>query len=114
MAGERVRPARRMDGIHGFGIDRVARDAAAAATAATAPGAGPGSPAHRLPLLRLENLDTDLPLPPEAVPATARALATPLANSWLPFTGDLDLRAAVSDLLVDRCGTRYDPADRIV
>lgn len=86
--------------IAGFGIDRVARDA--------------DRVTGRWPVLRLENLDTDLPLPPEAVPATAAALATPKANSWLPFTGDDDLRAAVSDLLVERTGHRYDPATEIV
>jgi N-succinyldiaminopimelate aminotransferase len=89
-----------MAAIHGFGIDRVARDVVRAT--------------DRWPLLRLENLDTDLPLPPEAVRVTAQALTTPKANSWLPFTGDEDLRAAIGDLLVDRCGTRYDPADQIV
>jgi aspartate/methionine/tyrosine aminotransferase len=68
----------------------------------------------RWPVLRLENLDTDLPLPPEAVPATAAALTTPPANSWLPFTGDEDLRAAIGDLLATRTGHRYDPATEIV
>jgi N-succinyldiaminopimelate aminotransferase len=86
--------------IHGFGIDRVAH----AADRVTA----------RWPVLRLENLDTDLPLPPEAVPVTAGALTTPKANSWLPFTGDDDLRAAIADLLVGRTGHRYDPAEEIV
>jgi aspartate/methionine/tyrosine aminotransferase len=89
-----------MSAIHGFGIDRVARGA----EQVTAP----------WPVLRLENLDTDLPLPPEAIPATAKALSTPKANSWLPFTGDDDLRAAVSDLLVTRTGHRYDPLDQVV
>lgn len=89
-----------MAGVHGFGIDRVARQVHSAGT--------------RWPVLRLENLDTDLPLPPEAVPVTAQSLTTPRANSWLPFTGDEDLRAAVSDLLVDRCGERYDPHGQIV
>jgi aspartate/methionine/tyrosine aminotransferase len=86
--------------IHGFGIDRVAR----AVDEAT----------RRWPVLRLENLDTDLPLPPEAVPVTAAALGTAKANSWLPFTGDDDLRAAISDLLVERCGHRYDPQAEVV
>ena len=36
------------------------------------------------------------------------------ANSWLPFTGDDDLRAAVSELLAGRCGHAYDPATEIV
>src|SRR5688500_9278187 len=100
MSTSRVRPAARMTGVHGFGIDRVAREVPRAT--------------GRWPVLRLENLDTDMPLPPEAVRVTAQALTTPKANSWLPFTGDEDLRAAISDLLVERCGTRYDPADQIV
>src|SRR5947208_17138194 len=95
-----VRAARRMAAVHGFGIDRVAH----AADRVTG----------RWPVLRLENLDTDLPLPPEAVPATVAALTTPPANSWLPFTGDNDLRAAISDLLVERSGHRYDRVEEIV
>lgn len=97
-----------MADIHGFGIDHVARSA----EAGTAARRQAGLPAW--PVLRLENLDTDLPLPPEAVPATAEALATPKANSWLPFTGDTDLRAAVADLLHERTGHRYDPTTEIV
>jgi aspartate/methionine/tyrosine aminotransferase len=89
-----------MAAVHGFGIDRVAL----AADQVTG----------RWPVLRLENLDTDLPLPPEAVPATAAALTTPKANSWLPFTGDEDLRTAIADLLADRTGHRYDPATEVV
>ncbi|HEY3501371.1 MAG TPA: pyridoxal phosphate-dependent aminotransferase [Actinocatenispora sp.] len=81
---------------------------------ATADGGAAGAGAGRWPVLRLENLDTDLPLPPEALPATREALDTPRANSWLPFTGDDDLRAAISDLLVARTGHRYDPATGIV
>lgn len=95
-----IKIAKRMTGVIGFGIDRVAREADRAT--------------GRWPVLRLENLDTDLPLPPEAAPATAAALVTPKANSWLPFTGDDDLRAAVSGLLAGRCGHVYDPATEIV
>ena len=62
----------------------------------------------------MENLDTDLPLPPEAIPETVRGLELPAANSWLPFTGDMDLRAAVSEFLVDRTGHRYDPEREIL
>ena len=69
-------------------------------------------PTERWPILRLENLDTDLPLPPEAIPVTTEALATPKANSWLPFTGDEDLRHAISDFLEARTGHRYDPIAR--
>ncbi len=94
-------PAARMEAVRGFGIDRVA-------AAADAP------PTDRWSVLRLENLDCDLPLPPEAVPATAQALGTPRANSWLPFTGDHDLRAAIADLLEARSGHRYDPLEQVV
>jgi len=87
-----------MELIRGFGIDRVA-------AAADAGGRS---------VLRMENLDTDLPLPPEAVPETIAGLATPEANSWLPFTGDLDLRAAISEFTEARTGHRYDPVREIV
>jgi aspartate/methionine/tyrosine aminotransferase len=89
-----------MAAISGFGIDRVAHSAERVT--------------GRWPVLRLENLDTDLPLPPEAIPVTTAALSTAKANSWLPFTGDEDLRAAIADLLATRTGHRYDPADEVV
>ena len=62
----------------------------------------------------MENLDTDLPLPPEALAETRAGLETREANSWLPFTGDLDLRAAISDFTAERTGHRYDPETEIV
>jgi aspartate/methionine/tyrosine aminotransferase len=93
-----MRRAKRIEPIVGFGIDRVA-------AAADAGGRS---------VLRMENLDTDLPLPPEAVPETVAGLDTPEANSWLPFTGDLELRAAVSDFTAERTGHRYDPVREIV
>ncbi len=96
-----IKRAARMQAVRGFGIDRVA---AAAETAA---------PAEQ-PVLRLENLDTNLPIPPEAVPATVAGLQTPQANSWLPFTGDLELRAAISDFTAVRTGHRYDPEQEVV
>src|SRR3954467_10759098 len=91
-----MKRAARMDGIAGFGIDRVAaavldRD-----------------------VLRLENLDTDLGLPPEAVAVTRAALDDPVSNSWLPFTGDLGLRAAISEHIAARHGRVYDPESEIV
>lgn len=96
-----IKRARRMQPVRGFGIDRVA---AAVETVSSS----------ERPVLRLENLDTNLPLPPEAVPATVAGLDTPQANSWLPFTGDHDLRAAVSDFTAARAGQRYDPEREIV
>jgi aspartate/methionine/tyrosine aminotransferase len=85
-----------MEDVAGFGIDRVA-------AAAIDPD-----------VLRLENLDTDLPLPPEAVAVTRAALEEPVSNSWLPFTGDLNLRAAISDHIAARHGRVYDHVREIV
>ena len=48
--------AARLAAVHGFGIDRTALAADALRS--------------DWPVLRMENLDTDLPLPPEAVPET--------------------------------------------
>ena len=98
-----IKRARRLERVRGFGIDRVA--AAAVEPARTK---------VDWPVLRMENLDTDLPLPPEAVAVTAESLETPAANSWLPFTGDLDLRQAISDFTEERTGHRYDPEAEIV
>jgi aspartate/methionine/tyrosine aminotransferase len=98
-----IKRAKRLDKIRGFGIDRVA----AAADQPTR-----ANPAWRV--LRMENLDTDLPLPPEAVGVTARSLETPEANSWLPFTGDLHLREAIAAFLAGRTGHPYDPEREIV
>jgi len=101
--------AERLRDVQGFGIDRTA----VAADARTA--ARDSAPTSSTwPVLRMENLDTDLPLPPEAIPETVRGLETAKANSWLPFTGDLDLRAAISDFLAERTGRRYDPEREIL
>ena len=89
-----MKRAARMDGIAGFGIDRVA------------------AAVFDPDVLRLENLDTDLPLPPEAVAVTAESLETPAANSWLPFTGDLDLRHATSDFTASGLSSGRSP-DRL-
>jgi aspartate/methionine/tyrosine aminotransferase len=97
-----LKRAERLDGIVGFGIDRVA---------AASESAG-GS--HGGPILRMENLDTDLPLPPEALEVTRAKLDDPKSNSWLPFTGDLELRAAISDFTAERTGHRYDPEREII
>jgi aspartate/methionine/tyrosine aminotransferase len=92
--------ADRIAEVVGFGIDRTAHAA--------------DELRSDWPVLRMENLDTDLPLPPEAIPETVRGLERPASNSWLPFTGDLDLRAAVADFTAERTGHRYDPEREIV
>lgn len=89
--------ARRLAQIPGFGIDRVA----------AAAGDDPD-------VLRLENLDTDIPPPAEAIAATRAAIGEDHANSWLPFTGRADLKAAVSAFVESRGGPRYDAGREIV
>jgi aspartate/methionine/tyrosine aminotransferase len=98
-----IKRAKRLDPIRGFGIDRVAAAADQPARASST-----------WPVLRMENLDTDLPLPPEAIGVTARSLETPEANSWLPFTGDLGLREAIAAFIAGRTGHPYDPEREIV
>lgn len=83
--------------IQPFGIDRVA------AAAGDAPD-----------VLRMENLDTDVPLPPAAVAATRDAVGTDDANSWLPFTGLALLREAVAERLQAQTGRAYDPLAEVV
>src|SRR4051812_43218216 len=92
--------ARRIADVVGFGIDRTAHAA--------------DELRGEWPVLRMENLDTNLPLPPEAIPETVAGLDRPASNSWLPFTGDLDLRAAIADFTADRTGHRYDPEREVV
>jgi aspartate/methionine/tyrosine aminotransferase len=88
---------KRLDDIPGFNIDRVA----------AAAGDDPE-------VLRLENLDTDLPPPPNAIEATKAAIDTPEGNSWLPFTGRDDLKEAVAAFIERRGGPRYDGRREIV
>ena len=88
---------RRLDHIPGFSIDRVA------AAAGTDPD-----------ILRMENLDTDIPPPSAALEATRAATGADEANSWLPFTGRDDLKEAVA-AYVERCGgPRYDGRREVV
>jgi aspartate/methionine/tyrosine aminotransferase len=88
---------RRLSGIPGFAIDEVA------ARAGTDPR-----------VLRLENLDTDIPPPMVAVAATRDAVGTDAANSYLPFTGTLELRSAVAEHLQGQTGRAYDPGSEVV
>jgi aspartate/methionine/tyrosine aminotransferase len=87
----------RLDNIPGFNIDRVA----------AAAGDDPD-------VLRLENLDTDIPPPAEAIEATRAAIGTDEANSWLPFTGRDDLKEAIAAFIERRGGPRYDGRREIV
>jgi aspartate/methionine/tyrosine aminotransferase len=65
-------------------------------------------------VLRLENLDTDIPPPQEALDATRAAIGRDDDNSYLPFTGQYDLCHAVSEHISDMTGLEYDPYSNIV
>lgn len=88
---------RRLEQIPGFNIDRVA----------AAAGDDPD-------VLRMENLDTDIPPPADAMDATRAAIGEDEANSWLPFTGRDDLKDAVAAHIERRGGPRYDGPREIV
>jgi aspartate/methionine/tyrosine aminotransferase len=88
---------RRLEGIPGFGIDRVAEAA----------GSDPE-------VLRLENYDTDIPPHPDAVEVTRAAIGLDEANSYLPFSGRDDMKEAVAELIARRGGPEYDPYAEIV
>jgi len=87
----------RLKAIPGFNIDRVAAAAGADSD-----------------VLRLENLDTDIPPPAEAVEATRAAVGEDETNSWLPFTGRDDLKEAVAASIERRGGPHYDGRREIV
>ncbi len=90
-------PVRRLAEIPGFAIDLVA----------AAAGEDPS-------VLRLENLDTNLPPPEVAVQATRQAVGKDEHNSYLPFTGSIRLRKAIARHLARQSGQRYDPETEIV
>lgn len=84
-----------MSEVPGFGIDNVA--------------AAAGEDSE---VLRLENLDTNLPPPPGVIEATCEALGQGQYNSWLPFSRDL--KEAIADHIEHRSGVRYDADSEIV
>jgi len=88
---------RRLSGIPGFAIDQIA------ARAGTDPD-----------VLRLENLDTDLPPPAVAIAATRESLEDDAANSYLPFTGSVALRERVARRLTRQTGQGYGPEQVVV
>jgi aspartate/methionine/tyrosine aminotransferase len=89
----------RLRDIPGIGVDQVG-DAADAA----------GDPN----LLRLENLDTDVPPPAIALEVTRRAIGEDTANSYLPFQGHLGLREAAAAHVSRMAGVSYDPRTQCV
>jgi N-succinyldiaminopimelate aminotransferase len=89
--------AERLANIVGFHIDKVAA------------AAGEDSD-----ILRLENLDTNVPPPTEAIEATRAAIGTDEANSWLPFSGRDDLKQAVVEHIARRGGPVYDTSNIVI
>jgi aspartate/methionine/tyrosine aminotransferase len=87
-----MRHPRRLADIPGFGIDEVA----------AAAGDDPA-------VLRLENLDTDLTVPYGVIEVTRRAVGVDEYNSYLPFDGRADLKAAVAAHYQRRSGIGVDP-----
>jgi aspartate/methionine/tyrosine aminotransferase len=65
-------------------------------------------------VLRLENLDTDVPPPPAALQVTRDSVGLDEANSYLPFNGLLELREAVAARLRRDTGVAYDPEQDVV
>jgi N-succinyldiaminopimelate aminotransferase len=59
-------------------------------------------------LLRLENLDTDLPPPQGVFESTKNVIGMDDANSYLPFFGSNELRQAATDLVTRLSGVNYD------
>lgn len=83
----------RLRHIPGIGVDRMGDEADAA----------------RDPeMLRLENLDTDIPPPAAAVAATREVATRDEANSYLPFLGTDALRQAAVARLEADTGIAYD------
>ncbi len=85
-----LRPAR-LTHIAGIGVDRM----------------GSLADASGCDMLRLENLDTDIPPDPEAVARTRAAAGEDPANSYLPFVGQDRLRDAAARHVSALSGVAY-------
>jgi aspartate/methionine/tyrosine aminotransferase len=89
----------RLAHIPGIGVDEI----------------GDAADAARNPdLLRLENLDTDVPPPAVAREVTRAAIGDDAANSYLPFQGHRALREAAAEHVSAMTGHHYDPGRQCV
>lgn len=86
-------PVTRLQHVPAIGVDRMGNAADAA---------------HDPDILRLENMDTDLPPPRAAILATHQAIENDASNSYLPFMGQQALREAVARHVSRLSGIDYD------
>jgi N-succinyldiaminopimelate aminotransferase len=93
----RTRP-KRLEHIAGIGVDRM----------------GAIADAGTRGLLRLENLDTDVPPDPEAIARTRRAASADDDNSYLPFVGQTHLRNAAAAHVARLSGVAYTGERNVV
>ncbi|OAQ58708.1 aminotransferase [Pochonia chlamydosporia 170] len=91
---------RRVQRLQGIGVDQM--------------GAIGDSVTNDIDLLRLENLDTDIPPDEEAVARTRRAATTDDDNSYLPFTGQKHLRLVAAEHVSRVAGVPYSPDQNCV
>jgi N-succinyldiaminopimelate aminotransferase len=87
---QRTRP-RRLEHLHGIGVDRM----------------GAIGDSSSRDLLRLENLDTDIPPDAEAIARTREAIGRDDSNSYLPFLGQTRLREAAARHVSNLSGRPY-------
>ncbi len=83
----------RLAQIPGIGVDRMGNAADAA---------------HDPDILRLENLDTDIPPPSIAIEVTRDGVGNDENNSYLPFLGQDELRKAATQRVSRASGKEYD------
>lgn len=86
-------PVSRLQHVPPIGVDRM----------------GDAADAARDPeILRLENMDTDIPPPRAAILATHQAVENDACNSYLPFHGQQALRQAAARHVSRLSGVQYD------
>lgn len=90
-------PSNRLNDIPGFSIDKVADQA----------GDDPD-------ILRLENLDTDLRPPKQVIAATHLAIERDSGNSYLPFTGNTDLRKQIAVRISQQTRNYWDERQIVI
>src|SRR5512132_1068107 len=69
---------------------------------------------HAPDVLRLENLDTDIPPARAAIEATHAAVEDDRSNSYLPFVGQERLRRAVAAHVSRLSGVPYERARNVI